>query len=62
MPESPWQEERELAAYYIPMLYLTESEIYAVSGFPELITPYYGYLPDKRQALEEFWRRKLLTV
>ncbi|MBA7701370.1 hypothetical protein ES703_110106 [subsurface metagenome] len=62
MPMSPWQREEEMAAYYIPMLYLTESEIYALTGYPELITPYYGYLPDKRQALEEFWRRRQLVV
>lgn len=62
MPVDPWQAERELAAYYIPMLYLTESEIHAISGYPELITPYYGYLPDKREALEEFWRRRQIKL
>ncbi|GAI70963.1 unnamed protein product, partial [marine sediment metagenome] len=62
MPAAPWQREEEMAAYYIPMLYLSETEIYALTGYPELITPYYGYLPDKRQALEEFWRRRQLVV
>lgn len=61
MPEEPWQAERELAAHYMPMLYLTESEIYATTGFPELIAPS-GYLNDKQRALEEFWRRRQLKV
>lgn len=57
MPDNPWQAEKELAAYYIPMLYLTEADIYAITGYPELITPAYGYLPDKRQAIDELWWR-----
>ncbi|GAI98810.1 unnamed protein product, partial [marine sediment metagenome] len=32
MPTAPWQREEELAAYYIPMLYLNESEISFRSG------------------------------
>lgn len=58
MPEGPWQKETDLADYYIPKLYLTESEIYAILGYPWLLTRPYGYLPDKREALEELWRRR----
>lgn len=68
MPENPWQKENELSATYIPMLYLTESEIYAISGYPELLTPSFisGFseeitqssFEDKQKALEEFWRRR----
>lgn len=60
MPENPWQKESDLAAFYIPMLYLTESEVYAVPGFTDLFFAYgFGYLSnDKKDALRDFWRNR----
>jgi len=44
------------------MLYLTESEIYAIEGYPDLIAAHLGQVPDKQRAIEEFWRRRQLEV
>lgn len=57
MPANPWRKESDLAATYEPMLYLTESEIYTIKGYPEFVTAHLGQVPDKQQAIEEFWRR-----
>jgi len=63
MPLNPWRTEKENAAFYIPMIYWNDVEIYAVPSYINILTARYGTSvlsgdPNKKKEIDDFWSNK----